>query len=280
MEVEAALPADSEASELVEMADGLLDHPADSPESDDGFVPALRDDRFDSFGAQPIAEAPGVVAAIGEDRIGAVPWMPDSAGNRRDGVHERFSGTDVGDVAAGGDDRERESVAVAGDVVLRSGAAAVYRGRPDAIAPFFARTWLLSRQTADQSICASACSSESRSRCRRSQTPASVQRRNRRQQVTPEPNPSWEGRCRQLMPVWSTNRMPRRHVRSSSGTGPRLPGRCSGRSGAIRSQSASSMSHGWRGATALGMVHRPLGAGVLAAAGRAERRPKRARAGL
>lgn len=67
--------------------------------------------------------------------------------------------------------------------------------------PLLALTWEPSRQTADQSIALSVCSSDNSRRWRRPQTPASHQRRKRLQQVTPEPKPSSGGRCFQLIPV-------------------------------------------------------------------------------
>lgn len=51
-----AVPADGEAFELVEVGDGLLDHPSDLAESDDPLAAALRDDRLDPLGAQPVTE--------------------------------------------------------------------------------------------------------------------------------------------------------------------------------------------------------------------------------
>jgi hypothetical protein len=76
-------------------------------------------------------------------------------------------------------------------------------------------------------------------------TPASVQSRSRRQHVMPGPYPSCWGRSTQDMPVSSTNRMPFRQARSSSGSRPgqrERRGR-TGTSGWIRVHSSSLTSY-------------------------------------
>lgn len=82
MRAQVPVSADGEAFELVEVGDGLLDDPPDGPESDDLLAAALRDDRIDPFGAQPVAESAGVVAAVGQDGIGSASRASDPPGDR------------------------------------------------------------------------------------------------------------------------------------------------------------------------------------------------------
>jgi hypothetical protein len=121
-----SIPADGEAFELVQVRDRLLDHPADSTESDDLLAPALRDDRRDPSGVQPLPERGRVVGAIGQDRVRSAAGSTDAPGDRPDGVDQVGGGFDVGDVARGGDDSERDPGPVAGNVVFRARPAAVY----------------------------------------------------------------------------------------------------------------------------------------------------------
>ena len=122
-----AVPADCEAFELVEVGDGLFDHPANRAESDDLLASALRNDQLDPFGAQPLAEGGGAVAAVGQDGIGSAARASNPPGDEPNRFDQDLSGLDVGDVPCGGDDRERQARTVAGDVVLGTGPAPVYR---------------------------------------------------------------------------------------------------------------------------------------------------------
>ena len=95
----------------------------------------------------------------------------------------------------------------------------------------------------DQSIRSARRSCASSKACKRSQTPASCQARSRRQQLMPEPQPSSLGSISQGMPLWSTNKIPARTARSSSGKRPGYLARRGlggGKSGAISAHNSSS----------------------------------------
>jgi hypothetical protein len=97
-----------------------------------------------------------------------------------------------------------------------------------------------SRATRDQSIWSASPRRSSKTRCRRSQTPARCQSRRRRQQVMPEPHPISWGSISQGMPLCKTNRMPVRALRSGTrGRPPRGLGGSGGSNGSMTSQSAS-----------------------------------------
>jgi hypothetical protein len=110
------------------------------------------------------------------------------------------------------------------------------RGRP----PFFAGIDDQSTQTRLKSSLFAPRRRRSSSSCNLSQTPASCQSRSRRQQVTPEPQPSSGGKSSHAMPVRSTNRIPLSAARSEMrGRPPRGFGAGAGRSFSIIGQRPS-----------------------------------------
>jgi len=127
----------------------------------------------------------------------------------------------------------------------------INRARPRRGAPFFACTWLASATARDHSISPAARRRASSSSCSRSQTPAFCHSSRRRQQVTPEPNPSSAGRCVHEIPVCSTNKIPCNASRSGNRFRPGYRKRRSltGNSGSTSSHSSSETIHG---ATAIG----------------------------
>jgi len=90
----------------------------------------------------------------------------------------------------------------------------------DAVPPLSARTWEPSTAQRPRSSSPSARSWASSSSCSAGQTPASVQSRSRRQQVTPEHPTRPVGSWFQLIPVLSTNTIPASAARSSIGRRP------------------------------------------------------------
>jgi hypothetical protein len=127
MHEQVTVPTDSKAFELAEVGDALLDHPSDRAESDDLLAGPLLNDRLDALGAQPVAEANGVVAAVGHDGIGPAAGTTDPTGDRPNRFDQVLGGLDVGDVPCSGDVRERKARPVAHDVVFGAGLAEVHR---------------------------------------------------------------------------------------------------------------------------------------------------------
>lgn len=149
-------------------------------------------------------------------------------------------------VRAGERDGQRGPACVDDPVVLRARSGAVDRARPG-FGPPRRACWCEPSITArDQSSFPARCSSVSGTWCSRSHTPASCQSRNRRQQVIPEPKPSSWGNHSHWMPVCCTNKMPCRHLRSSSGSRPGLRRRRvrTGSSGSILTHRSPVTSHG------------------------------------
>ncbi len=137
---------------------------------------------------------------------------------------------------------ERNTASVCHEVPFRPRLAAIRwiwaRGGP----PFFAGIDDESTQTRLKSILFAPRRRRSNSWCNLSQTPASCQSRSRRQQVTPEPQPSSGGKSSHAMPVRSTNRIPLSAARSEiRGRPPRGFGAGAGRSFSTIGQRPSGM---------------------------------------
>ena len=141
--------------------------------------------------------------------------LPSRADDRRDGVDEREQLRCVVRVGSSKPNGQRDAVAVDGEMVLRSGLAAVDGIRADLLAPLLPRTLTESTLEWLQSMDASSPSQFSSLACNRAQTPAACQSRRRRQQVEPLPQPSSIGRSRQGQPVRSTKTIPPRARRSA-----------------------------------------------------------------
>jgi len=244
VQVEASFPADGQAFELVEQGEGLLHDVAELAQALDVRAALAGDDRQDPALAQLPAVGVAVVALVAQQSIGACARTPHAAGHWRNAVDQGQRLSDVVDVGRSGDDCEGGAVPVADQMVFATGLAPVDRRRASRLAPFFAFTWEASMQARDQSIWPTAFNSASSIRCSVSKTPASCQRPSRRQQVCPEPKPSSRGSCCHVIPVYSANKMPCRHRRSSTGRGPGDRSGHLGSNGSITAHKASSTIHG------------------------------------
>ncbi len=124
----------------------------------------------------------------------------------------------------------------------------VFRGStgdgPVSAPPFFARTWKPSTHARDQSSSPAVLSPASRMWCNRSKAPACCHRSSRRQQVCPEPKPSYRGRSCQAMSLQRTYRTPCRQSLSATGRGPGDRSGQGGSSGSISAHKSSSTIHG------------------------------------
>ena len=73
MDVELFLPADRQASELVNVGDRLFDDPAESAQAGDAFGAAQRNDRHDAACGDLFADGMGVLAPVGQECLEASP---------------------------------------------------------------------------------------------------------------------------------------------------------------------------------------------------------------
>lgn len=150
----------------------------------------------------------GVVAAIGEGRVGALTTSSPGAFDGRDGIDQRDGLLGIVDVRAGMRDGQRRPLAIAHNMPLRAIFTAIGGIGAGLRPPKIARTEQLSITAFDQSISSASPSSSSNTRHIFSHTPDSCQSRSRRQQVMPDPQPNSWGRYSHGQPVRKTNRMP------------------------------------------------------------------------
>ena len=215
MDLGSSFVADEQAAELVQPGEGALDDPAEATEAGAVLGRAAGDHGFDPAPTQFAAMSSGVVAAIGDELVGATARPADSAAHVRHLVDQREQLGNVVAVAAGEREGERETALIDDQVVFGAQPSTVNRARARLGAPFFACRWLESTTARAHSICPAARSRSSSSPCSRSHTPARCHSSRRRQHVTPEPKPSSSGRCRQAIPVCNTNKIPCNASRSS-----------------------------------------------------------------
>jgi hypothetical protein len=86
---------------LVKPGEGAFDDPTFAAEVGSVLGVAFGDDRSDSPGVQRLSVWLGVVAAVGEERVGAAAWPSAYATQRRDRLDEREQLRDVWAVGAG-----------------------------------------------------------------------------------------------------------------------------------------------------------------------------------
>ena len=140
MDLGSAVVADEQSLVLVEPGEGALHDPAVTADPGAVLGLAARDLGLDLALPEQPPVLVVVVAAVGGHAVGSPAGTADRAAHRRYAVDERDQLGDVVTVAAGDRPRERCSVAVDKEVVLRPGAAAVDRARARRGAPFFACT--------------------------------------------------------------------------------------------------------------------------------------------
>ncbi|GAX56576.1 hypothetical protein SO3561_08144 [Streptomyces olivochromogenes] len=195
VDVVTPFPADAQAAKVVQPGDRAPDDVAEDAQAGAVWL---------------------VVAAVGQQCVGASARSADQAGDRRDLVEQGQELGDIVVISAGQRCRERDALPVDDDVVLAARTSAVDRAGSAFGPRRAALTWEESITALDQSSLSFDRSLSSSSTCNWPQTLASFQAASRRQQVIPEPKPNSCGRYSRWMPVCSTNRIP--HSACRSGT--------------------------------------------------------------
>src|SRR5215216_1801333 len=155
-------------------------------------------------------------------------------------VDQLFENHRVVDVCRAELHTERDASSVRNKVALRARFSFIRRIRSGFWAPLLAGMEAESKQARSHSIWSASPRRFKSTWCRRSQSPASCHSRNRRQHVTPEPQPISWGNISQGMPLFSTKMMPVRAARSSTrGLPPCGLGDSGGSSSSITSHSSS-----------------------------------------
>jgi len=136
----AAVGANQQPAAVVQPGEGAFDDPTVTAEPGAVFGLTARDQRFDAAPPDEATVLVMVVAAVGDDGVGATPRPTDASANGRHGVEQHEQLGDVVAVAAG--QRPRRAAArcrLRGDAACCRGGP----GRPDWTclrAPFFACT--------------------------------------------------------------------------------------------------------------------------------------------
>ncbi len=138
VDVEASFPTDSQPAELMQQGEGLLHDVAQLAQAFDTAGPGLRDNRFGAAVAARLPERFAAVSLVGQQRVEAASWPALASGDRWVAVEQVEGSADVGDVRATGQHVDRDAVAVADQVVLAAGLAAVDRRRTCSGTPFLA----------------------------------------------------------------------------------------------------------------------------------------------
>jgi hypothetical protein len=136
----AAVVADEQPLEVVEPGEGALDHPTGAAESGPVLGPAAGDGGSDASLADEAAVLVVVVAAIGDDHVGAKARPADLATYRRDALEKRDQLRNVVAIAARERPRERDPGGVYQEMMLGAGSGSINRARARLGAPFLACT--------------------------------------------------------------------------------------------------------------------------------------------
>ncbi len=140
MDLSAAVVADEQPLEVVQPGEGALDDPTDATEAGAVFGLAASDDGFDT----PLADEPAVlvvvIAAIGDESVGATAGPADGAAHGRHLVEQRNQLGDVVTVATRERPGERDPGRVDQEVVLGAVSGSINRARARLGAPFLACT--------------------------------------------------------------------------------------------------------------------------------------------
>ena len=186
------------------------------------FGMALRQYGFDPSCDEGARVGLGMVGPIPLHAIGSLARSAALSRNGRNGIHQGKQLSYIMAIRPGDGGRQRKTLRIGEDMVLRPVFPAIRRIRPGFVPPKTARTLELSTTARDQSI-RSAPWRWLRTICKMScQTPASCQSRSLRQQLIPLPQPISLGKSSQGMPVLSTKRIPVRAFRCEIGGRPPL----------------------------------------------------------
>lgn len=206
-----------QASILAEPRQRALHHETSSTESASmNLAIHLGNQRLDA----PISNA----VEDGGDSVGAISLKdlrPESREacdslNQRNRVEKIQGGHFITDVGWSGGNNEGNPAGFCDQMAFAASLGSICWVRACVDPPKTARTEALSMIARDQSICPSLARWLSSRRCSSGQTPNTVHSSSRRQHVGPLPQPNCAGSASQGIPVFNTNTMPERQLRSGT----------------------------------------------------------------
>ncbi len=148
----AAVGANEQAAAVVQPGEGAFDDPAVTSKAGAVLGLTARDHRFDLSLPNEAAVFVVVVAAVGDDAVGATSGSAGAAADGWHAIEQREQLRDVVAVTAGERPGQRDAAAVYEEMMLTATAASVDRAGTRLRAPFFACMWLESAIARDQSI--------------------------------------------------------------------------------------------------------------------------------
>lgn len=220
MHVGAALVTNPQPAEGVQPGEGAFHHPAVTAQALAGLDAAAGDARTDAPVAQRSAASRIVVAFVHVRLGGPPPGSAAPAPHGGDGVQRRLHHLGIMRVRRRERCCERYALLIDHEVVFGPDFPSV-GGIATGLGPPFG-AGMADPSSATRSHCrrSSRWSASSRARHARAHTPAACQATNRRQQLTPEPQPSSFGSAPHGRPWRNTKRMPVRACRSGIGGRP------------------------------------------------------------
>jgi len=136
----AAVGAHEQSAVVVQPGEGAFDDPAVASEAGAVLGLAARDHRFDPSLPDEAAVLVVVVAAVGDDAVGAMSGPAGAATYRWHAVEQREQLRDVIAIPAGERPGQRDAAAVYEEMMLTAATASVDRAGTRLRAPFFACT--------------------------------------------------------------------------------------------------------------------------------------------
>ena len=183
MNISPAFVADAQSAELVEPAQGTLDHPTRFAQAAAVRLADLGQQVLDAEALEEEGVGFAAVSTITLHDVGTPPRATHFASNPLQGDKHRNKLSAVVDVGTGQSEAQGHAFGIGEKMMLAARFASVCRVRPRLSPPKTARTELESATARDQSIWSAAWRRARSSWWRRSQTPASCQSRSLRQQV-------------------------------------------------------------------------------------------------
>lgn len=217
VDVIASFIANTKPAVLMKPRKAAFYHPPIYPETTAIVSSSFSKLRHNSPLAKLFAMWLAVIAAITKDAVRTLKRPANLTCNWWNAINQRQQLRDIMAVGTGQLYRQRDTVGIRYQMVLRAFFAAICGIWACFHPPKTARTEAESTTAREKSICSACRNLLSKTLWILSHTPAFCQSRRRRQQVIPEPQPISKGRSSHAMPVLSTKRIP--VSTSLSGTG-------------------------------------------------------------
>ena len=179
-------------------------------------IPVRRQQGADATLKDCVDVCRAAIGGVALKRVGFASGSSSSAIDRRQTVEQCHGLLAVGLIRRSGRDDQRHALGIGNDVPFAALFRAIGRIGAGVAPPKTARIEALSITARDKQSAPFFPSSRSNRRWTSGHTPAFVQSRNRRQQVTPLPQPSSPGSMFQVTPLLRTKTMPVKQARSET----------------------------------------------------------------